>query len=87
MTQPIVEEMDEAIRQGASRLEERHCRICGCTEENACQVERTVAGKKVITGCAWVDYDLCDSPSCLQRAGFSELAATAVIAAAKQEEL
>ncbi|MFA5487349.1 MAG: hypothetical protein WDA05_04945 [Candidatus Methanomethylophilaceae archaeon] len=32
---------------------ERTCRICGCTEEHACE---TVCG-----ACYWVEYDLCSA--------------------------
>jgi len=28
----------------------RTCRVCGCTEDNAC-----------IGGCFWVEYDLCSA--------------------------
>lgn len=28
----------------------RHCRVCGCDEENAC-----------VGGCFWVEWDLCSA--------------------------
>ena len=31
-------------------MEERTCRICGCTEDNACE-----------GGCSWVEVDLCSA--------------------------
>jgi hypothetical protein len=50
-------------------------------------VERTIRGKKVITGCAWIEENLCDSPSCLKQAGFTDLGTAAIMAAAWDEEV
>ena len=87
MTQTNVEQMDDAIRSAALRLQERRCRICKCTEENACRVERLIRGRKVITGCSWVEENLCDNPICLKKAGYTDLAAAALTTAAYDEEI
>ncbi|HWS43317.1 MAG TPA: hypothetical protein VN421_09570 [Pseudoflavonifractor sp.] len=44
----------------ANVVEERKCRICGCTQDNACP-----------GGCYWVAPDLCSA--CVQEAGEDEL--------------
>lgn len=41
-------------------LEVNACRVCGCTDDAACDPP-----------CAWADDDLCDNPSCLEAAGKS----------------
>ena len=86
MTQATVQQMDEAMQNAALKQQERRCRICKCTERNACRVERTIRGKKVITGCAWIEENLCDSPSCLRKAGFTDLGTAAMLAAGWDEE-
>jgi hypothetical protein len=40
-------------------VEERHCRVCGCTEDNACE-----------GGCSWVEDDLCSA--CAEKEGGDE---------------
>jgi hypothetical protein len=44
------------------------CRVCGCTEINACVLERT-DGYRALT-CAWSDAErtLCTNPDCLAAA-------------------
>lgn len=53
--------------RGAAIRAQRKCRICGCTEANAC-VWREAGGVGADRHCAWVEYDLCDAPACLKAA-------------------
>jgi hypothetical protein len=41
------------------------CRVCGCTETNACVAIRAPGGD--VRNCAWADdrQTLCDNPDCL----------------------
>lgn len=45
------------------------CRICGCTDTNACAPFKAWDG--TVRPCAWADEErtLCDNPSCLEAAG------------------
>jgi hypothetical protein len=47
------------MKKAAPKTKERACRICGCTENNACI---TAAGP-----CSWVQADLCSNPDCIKR--------------------
>ena len=42
------------------------CRICGCTETNACIVDNPEVGLPV--PCWWVEPDLCSNPACVAAA-------------------
>lgn len=45
-----------------NRIEPGRCRICGCTEFNACSIEGDA--------CSWYDetMTLCDNPECVEKA-------------------
>lgn len=57
----VLEEELAAHVKIAHREEEQVCRVCGCTEDNACP-----------GGCRWVENDLCSNPECLLSAGYGE---------------
>ncbi len=40
--------------------EKRVCRVCGCTDDNACIVEGG-EGEDIISTCYWVEADLCSA--------------------------
>ncbi|HEY5412167.1 MAG TPA: hypothetical protein VIJ94_15715 [Caulobacteraceae bacterium] len=44
----------------------RTCRVCGCTQHNACMVSKTETNW--IGPCSWVAEDLCSNPDCLKAA-------------------
>lgn len=44
----------------AAKAKERSCRICGCTEFNACITPKGP--------CSWVEVDLCSNPKCISKA-------------------
>jgi hypothetical protein len=46
------------------------CRICGCTEFNACHIEEPGGD---IVPCGWADDSrtLCTNPACLEKAGLA----------------
>jgi len=60
---PLLEEIDQ--RDASPGDDERRCRICGCTEGQACETE---AGT-----CTWVEWDLCSNPACLEAAGYEDV--------------
>jgi hypothetical protein len=53
-------EADEArrFRCELATIEINACRICGCSEDRACNPP-----------CSWIDDDLCSAPACLAKAG------------------
>jgi len=53
--------LDEAA-PAEKGVKEPTCRICGCTEDNACEM---IDGE----GCSWVEKDLCSNPKCVAKAG------------------
>ncbi|HZP33937.1 MAG TPA: hypothetical protein VFB23_11315 [Candidatus Acidoferrales bacterium] len=48
------------------------CRICGCTERNACHIQ---VGNAEFVGCYWVDAGktLCSNPECVAQVPLDEL--------------
>lgn len=67
---------EETVRDGfeilarlveASGLVAGKCRVCGCTEENACAVEVPGHGMGSERACGWADETetLCDHPRCV----------------------
>lgn len=59
------EVLERVVR--ASGLVAGRCRICGCDEAHACEVQ---VGTEPARPCWWADDDetLCDSPACVERA-------------------
>lgn len=49
-TEPIAPPASELPLLARDNKQERKCRVCGCTEQNACE-----------GGCSWVEEDLCSS--------------------------
>jgi len=56
---PKSEVINEEETEGDETFDKRKCRVCGCTDDNACMVNGVV--------CHWVEEDLCSF--CAQKAG------------------
>jgi hypothetical protein len=62
----------QAISDFIDRSQPGRCRICGCTEANACVDIKAPGGE--VRNCAWTDpsFTLCDNPACIAKVAAPE---------------
>lgn len=53
----VVTVWDEEVEYNMEEI--RTCRVCGCTDDTACQLDHGP--------CEWVEQDLCSNPDCLAK--------------------